>query len=733
MLRKVCDDPAFYLTVATSEAPLASFFSKFTAPVTSTGLFNNPYLTNPGGLHTFAVNSLEQAKALVADITARGAQAAEMDAHARDTHDITRKLDQLSDVLCRVLDLCGYVRELHPSHAFRRQAQLAHEMLYEYMNELNTNEDIYLALKYAMETPANLARWSSEDVAVGQILMNDFENSGLHMASGAGNTREGFVSLTQEIAVLGQTFQQGVGRLALGHVALTPEEADRVPRAHTMLGLARAQGKSKRRVALQGTLPYQLLRSCPEESVRRKIWIAIHSPAEQQEQLLEALLVDRALLARLMGSNSYAEYNLKLKMARTPEQVMEFLTAVMDVQRPKLDAELATLRAIKMQGTCADADVMPWDLTYLKTQLAIQKPSKQTESHLDYFSVGTVLRGISELFQSIYGIHFRSVPVLSGESWHQDVRKIEIVCEEEGVIGIMYLDLFLRPDKNGHPAHYNIVCARKVFADEFADANTSNGNFSPAGVEEVFQLPVIALVCDFAKNDPDHTTSLLHQHQVETLFHEFGHAIHSMLGRTIYHSISGTRTPSDFVEVPLILMESFARDPRVLARMGRHYETGQPISEQAVRLMVDHGATFPALELFSTLKLAAVDMALHGEEVLRAGRPRAGFAARIAHRVERDFGVLADTYSNGQAQCSHLNSYGANYYSYVLGKLTAQRIWDKWFVTDPYARSGGTAFRAGVLKWGGGRDPWRMLADVLEIEALAKGDKQAMRILAGDK
>lgn len=686
-------------------------------PSAHPGLLANRFLTSADGVLDFCHALLADAQDLLASILA----AAPDDAHA--AVQLPRHLDRLSDVLCRALDMYAFIRETHPSAAFRSLAQHAHELLYEYMNGLNTNVALYRRLEAAMTN--HTAPMLPAARAVGTTLLNDFQALGAHMDP---ERRAQFVELTQNIAICGHHFQAGAGSVASASVPITAEEyALLLPelQRHCSSGLL-----GKRTLSLAGLTPYQVLRTCSVASVRHRVWLALDEPPAEQLSMLTRLLQCRAILARTMGYRLFAEYNLVHKMAQLVDHVKTLLETHYAALQPRLAGELAALAKRKLSSSIGDPspEIHPWDLTYLRTRMAT-KPSRLQLLVLEYFSVGTVVAGLSGLFKRIYGVEFVPVAMAAGESWHPLVRKLQVVCEREGPIGILYLDLYARREKNGHPAHYSIVCGRRVFDDEpeTPASATAATAVHPSG--HTLQLPVIALVCDFVPLPHTNNVALLLFQQVETLFHECGHAMHSMLGRTDYHSISGTRTPSDFVEVPLMLMEHFAQDPRVLMLFARHFRTGEPLDRDTLHALgiLTDSHLLPGLADLATLKQAAIDMALH--EDTRVLDP-AWTADATVHAVERHYGVLVDTESHAYAQLGHLNLYGANYYSYVLGRVAARRVWHELFVDDPFSAVGGGRFRALVLQYGGGRDPWTMLSEVLNEPALAAGDQAAMKALA---
>lgn len=183
--------------------------------------------------------------------------------------------------------------------------------------------------------------------------------------------------------------------------------------------------------------------------------------------------------------------------------------------------------------------VYAWDRDYYSEKLKAASPIHPITPISPYFSVGSVIQGLSKLFSRLYGISFRSAEIMPGEVWHEDVRKLEVIDENEGKIGTIYCDLFNRFGKYQNPAHYTVRCSRRVDDDDIAgdilpDINIAELGELPAcepgetvkGRNGRYQLPVVVLMCDFMNPTNSKGPSLLSWLEVETLFHEMGHAMH---------------------------------------------------------------------------------------------------------------------------------------------------------------------------------------------------------------
>lgn len=267
-----------------------------------TGLFQNKDLTSPQGFKTYASRTLKKAQRLVDKIL-----------HAQTLEELVRvvkDLDRLSDLLCRVIDMSDFVRSTHPDRKIVMAAHEAYSVMYEYMNVLNTTTGLYDSLKRALGHPEVVAKFSPEEQAVATILYKDFEKSGINLPSAA---RRKFVELSNTIAELGPRF---VNEMAPETFYLQ-FDSSQLRGMDPMVVRELARGG---RVTLptMGMPANHALRSVEDEIVRKELYLASHTSSTKQVGVLEALLKQRAELAKLVGRETYAEVALSDKMASSP-------------------------------------------------------------------------------------------------------------------------------------------------------------------------------------------------------------------------------------------------------------------------------------------------------------------------------------------------------------------------------------------------------------------------------
>lgn len=323
--------------------------------------------------------------------------------------------------------------------------------------------------------------------------------------------------------------------------------------------------------------------------------------------------------------------------------------------------------------------IMAWDRDYYCQHGPYAPPVV-----LPPLTPGTVFMGLARLFRHIYGIQLRPVDTIPGEVWHGDVRKLEVVDEDAGVIGWIYADIFARQGKAGGAAHYTVRCSRRTDNDDDSNDLMANEEIDDSvrlslefdrahrrrvrGQDGIYQLPVVVLLCEFNRPSSPHGTFTLDWHEVQTLFHEMGHAMHctsisyskrlllnsippciAMIGRTEYHNIAGTRCPTDFVELPSILMEHFLKSPSVL---GLFDVSGKELRQSTGSEQDPCGS----IDTHNQLLLASLDQEYHSAQALSPSFD----STDIWYRLQHTRGLIpAVPGTSWQTQFGHPNEYFA--------------------------------------------------------------------------
>ncbi|XP_045930248.1 mitochondrial intermediate peptidase-like [Micropterus dolomieu] len=622
------------------------------------GLFGVPELSCPAGFQVASKTALKNTERLVENACS-----------CSPGVETVESFDQLSDGLCKVADLADFVKVAHPDPAFREAAEKTCIEIGTVVEKLNTNVELCKSLKQLLDNPDIVAQLDPDTRRVVELFMFDFEISGIHLDD---KLRKEAVSLHVKLLDLNNEFLLGShmpNRIARSAI---PE--------HLHLHFAN-EGSFIQIGGLHADSPDDLLRE-----IAYRVYLY---PNADLMECLEELLKCRYKLAKLVGYDSYGHRALKGTMAKTPETVMSFLQLLTDKLSDRTAKDFKMMGDMKKKLNPRNSELMPWDHPFLSGVLRAERYNIEPGLYSPYLSLGACMEGLNNLFSQLFGVSLMSEHPSAGEVWSEDVRKLAVVHETEGLLGYIYCDFFHRPDKPHQDCHFTIRGGR--WCQETGQ----------------YQLPVVVLMLSLPHPTKSAPT-LLTPGMMENLFHEMGHAMHSMLGRTRYQHVTGTRCATDFAEVPSILMEYFATDYRVISQFARHYETGQPLPESMVARLCESKKVCGAADIQLQIFYAVLDQIYHG-------KPQNRSTTEILKEMQQKFYGLPYTSNTAwQLRFSHLVGYGAKYYSYLMSRAVASMVWRQCFVQDPLNRDMGERYRREMLAHGGAKEPMLMVEGMLQ-------------------
>ncbi|XP_069323521.1 mitochondrial intermediate peptidase [Eulemur rufifrons] len=622
------------------------------------GLFGVPELSAPEGFHIAQEKALKKTEVLVerACSTPPGPQTVCI-------------FDELSDSLCKVADLADFVKIAHPEPAFREAAEEACRSIGTMVEKLNTNVELYQSLQKLLADKKLVDSLDPETRRVAELFMFDFEISGIHLDK---EKRKRAVDLNVKILDLSSTFLMGANFPNKVVKHLLPEHIH-----HNFIS-------DGNHIVIDG-----LHAEASDDLVREAAYKIFLYPNAGQLKCLEELLSNRDLLAKLVGYSTFSHRALQGTIAKNPETVMQFLEKLSEKLSERTRKDFEMIQGMKMKLNPQKSEVMPWDPPYYSGVIRAERYNIEPSLYSPFFSLGACMEGLNILFNKLLGISLYAEQPAKGEVWCEDVRKLAVVHESEGLLGYIYCDFFQRADKPHQDCHFTIRGGR---LKEDGD----------------YQLPVVVLMLNLPRSSRGSPT-LLTPGMMENLFHEMGHAMHSMLGRTRYQHITGTRCPTDFAEVPSILMEYFANDYRVVNQFARHYQTGQPLPKNMVSRLCESKKVCAAADMQLQVFYATLDQIYHGKHPLRRSTTDI-----LKETQEKFYGLPYVPNTAWQLRFSHLVGYGAKYYSYLMSRAVASMVWKECFLQDPFNRAAGERYRREMLAHGGGKEPMLMVEGMLQ-------------------
>jgi peptidyl-dipeptidase Dcp len=387
--------------------------------------------------------------------------------------------------------------------------------------------------------------------------------------------------------------------------------------------------------------------------------------------------------AKLLGYESHAHFVLEERMAGSPQKVREFLDELLTHSRPAAERDFEELRKSKKKDV-KNADLHPWDAGFYAERLRKEKFQLSDEELRPYFSLDNVVQGVFAHANQLYGLSFRErkdIPV-----YHPDVKAYEVVDEASGkLMAYFYADFFPRASKRGG-----------AWMTNFLDQGMWDGRIC---------RPHVSIVCNFTKPTAS-TPSLLTHGEVRTLFHEFGHALHSILSDCRYASLSGTNVYWDFVELPSQVMENWAYEPEGLALFAKHYQTGAPIP-QALIDKIRAALTFQAGWLsMRQISFGLLDMAWHGQDTSEAGDIESFERSHMERALF--FPPVAGTSMSTAFTHIFSGGYSAGYYSYKWAEVLDADAFEFFKEKGIFSREVAKKFRENVLARGGTEHPMEL-------------------------
>ena len=393
----------------------------------------------------------------------------------------------------------------------------------------------------------------------------------------------------------------------------------------------------------------------------------------------------------MLGFENYNYFTLKNnRVAKTPIKVVEFLNTLSKIVEPIAKEEMKILEEEKNKWE-GSSTIYPWDKPYYAGIAKAKKYNLTSTQLKEYFTLGNCMEGIRIICNRLFDIDLHFVPMNNYETWHPDVYKIHVVHKDNGLIGILYLDVFSRQNKFSHAATFTLQLPK---VDESG---------------QLLSVPKVALVCNF--NDESEGIPTLSYSELETLFHEFGHCMSALMSRTQLQHVAGTRAALDFIETPSTLMEYFATDKRILSLFAKSYKTGEVIPSQLLLNLTSSQSMFAAIDIQQQISYAMFDQIIHSKYPLENSISSIYFDLQSKYT-----NVIPTSNDYWYSRFGHLIGYGSGYYSYLYSKTFSGTIWQKCFVNDPLDKFHASRYAEKILYYGGSKDPLLMLNDLLGSE-----------------
>lgn len=600
-------------------------------------------------------------------------------------------LGAIDDLLSRLngeTSMAQFMAYVSTDATEREMGEKSAEDVANWLITFSKRKDIFDAVKAYADTKPPL---SGERARLLQFVLRDFKRDGM-MLSDADRAR--LTDVQKEITRLGIEFERNIREDATT-LFFSARELGGMPEEF-LKNLPQSRGMYEVNMSYPQYIPVQEM--CEVEATRQKMWLAYkRRGGEKNVGVLEQILKLRAEQATLLGFANAADFETEVLMSKSASNVASFYAQLTPLVRKKAEIDFAELQNLKRTHLAsADAALEPWDYSYYKTRLLKEKYSVDPEVVRQYFPMQSVVDGLFEVTQRIYGLTYRDVTAEASQRgrhiWHEDVKLYEVTDTASGkVLGEFYIDLYPRPNKYNHAAQWGLL-EHKIFMD---------------GTE---QKPLAALVCNFTK-PTDEAPSLMTHDEVETFFHEFGHCLHTIVSEANLGRFSGTSVERDFVEAPSQMFENWVWNADVLNLFAKHYKTGEPLPKSTLDGMIAAQKLASGMDAQNQIFYGLTDQRYHS-----TGDGVVDTIAVQAKTFEETtmFKSVPETFF--QASFGHLVGYQAGYYGYMWSLVYASDMFTRFKKEGLLNPEVGLDYRRKVISQGGTKDGLDLVRDFLGRE-----------------
>ena len=579
-----------------------------------------------------------------------------------DWESVVGVLDEAEHLIGKEMSVNSHLNSVMFTDEFNKQYEKTLPLISNFYSDLGANKDLYKAFKRVNETTLNLQQ---------QHIVNDslrsFELSGVALD---GTKSERFKEIQEQLSVLSNQFSKNVLQSTNSwKKTVSAEEL----KGYGADEFSKVKKGDHYEINLQVPVYIDLMTYADSSDLREEVYkayisrasdIGITSKEFDNRPVMDEILKLRLEMSELVGFSNYADYSTQSKMVDSPDAVVDFLSALIELSTPQAKAELSDLERF------AGHALMPWDLMYYSEKLKQKTFSFKRSDLKPYFPESSVFNGLFETIQNLYDIKLTEI---HEKTYHQDVRVIKLE-DKNGVIGRIYLDVYARENKRGG-----------------AWMSDYQGLYKDS-------LPVAFVVCNL--NSPsDGKPALFDFDEIVTIFHEFGHALHHLLTKVPFPCAAGiSGVPWDGVELPSQYMENFCYEKEVVELISGHWETGNKLPEVLFKKVIESKNFQSGLQMLRQCEFALWDMSTHISgtdtyEILSKVREKTSLVPIVDEN--RFLNSFSHIFSGG---------YAAGYFSYKWAEVLAADAYEFVQENGGIGSKSSNDFRKCILEVGGSLD-----------------------------
>ena len=585
--------------------------------------------------------------------------------------------------LDRVAGIFYNLMEANTNDQMQAIAEQVAPMLTEYSMYVSLNNDLFQKVKAVYEKKDELGL-DKDQMTLLEDNYKDFVRGGANLSD---EDKALYSKWSEELSLATLQFSKNVLAATNAYTLHVTDSTDLAGLPEYVKTMAAETASEKGLEGWAFTLQYPsfspFMKYSTNRELRRQIWTAYNSRAiggENDNTDVVKKIVDlRIKIANILGYETYADYALETRMAKNKTTVNEFVKNLLEPSMKYAKKDVADVLAYAKKNGFEDDKLMPWDFSYWSERYQEAEYSLNAEELKPYFQLESCIDAVFGLANRLYGITFEELNNLS--VYHEDVKVYEVKDADGSHLALFYADFFPRASKRGG-----------AWMTEFRGQSIRNG---------VEKRPFISIVCNFTKPTAD-APSLITHDEFTTFLHEFGHALHGILAKGRYGSLTGTNVSRDFVELPSQIMENWAFEPEYLNSFAKHHQTGEAIPADLIEKIVAAKNYLAGYGQVRQLHFGYLDMAWHTLKEVPAES-----AIEFEQKVLAPYAVMPSVEGTGfSTSFSHIFSggYSAGYYSYKWAEVLEADAFSLFKEKGIFNTEVAESFRKNSLEMGGAED-----------------------------
>lgn len=584
-------------------------------------------------------------------------------------------------------------------------AQELSPLMSEHSNSISLNEKLFLRIKSVYDKKGQL-KLTTEQTMLLQKIYEGFERNGANLSE---QDKETYRELSKKLSMLTLTYGQNVLKETNKWSMLITDETLLSGLSDDIKAVlatnAQRKGEKGWLLDLKPTTTIPFMKYADNRDLRRELWSAnstkcmLGGEFDNRQNVID-IVNTRIEIANLLGYKSYADYALVNRMAENKENVYNLLNQLFDAYMPVATAEYNEIQAYATANGFY-AQIQPWDWAYYSEKLQNEKYAISDEVLRPYFELENVKKGVFGLATKLFGLQFKKNANI--QVYHPEVEAFDVTDSKGKFVAVLYTDFHPREGKRAG-------AWMSSFKGQYMEGKKDS-------------RPHTTIVMNFTRPTAD-KPALLTYDEVEVFLHEFGHALHGMLSKCTYETLSGTSVYRDFVELPSQVLENWLSEKEFLDGFAMHYETGEKIPAELIQ-KIDAATNFQAAyRCIRQLSFGYLDMAWHTLETPFSGDP-IDFEKVAMQKTQlfqnTNITAMSPTFSHIFA-----GGYAAGYYSYKWAEVLDADAFAAFKANGIFNKKTADSFRANILERGGTENPMvlykRFRGQEPTIDALIKRD-----------